>query len=345
MSDMYKGFSPEQFGQLKVARWLGALLALVSICTAAPTQGKESSAVTPPLAVSETKDPEGWMVSQGDRLFAGYRFDSNGKPIIYPLVGPGGHRMTRDFPMEEAGPNERNDHDHHRSFWLTHGDVNGVDFWLDDEHCGKIVHQSGEAITQDDGSVVITTKNDWNAPDGKRLLSDLRRYHFHVSKGRRIIDADFLLIASDGDVNFGDTKEGSFGLRVAGTMKVDAKGGGVVTNAEGLNDKKAWGKKSAWVNYNGPVKGEMVGVTVHDHPESFQYPCRWHVRTYGLFAANPFGVYHFEGGDKTDGVVLKSGETMRLSYRVVLETGDLDSVKTQQDSKDYASTPRPKLNR
>lgn len=319
------------------------LLGTLGLANTPVLQAADKVAKKPALTVSKMENPAGWMVSQGDRLFAGYQLDSNGKPIIYPLVGPAGHRMTRDFPMKDAGPDERNDHDHHRSLWLTHGDVNGVDFWLDDDHCGKIVHRSGEATTRDDGSVVITTHNDWNSPEGKRLLSDVRRYHFSVSGGRRIIDADFLLIASDGDVNFGDTKEGSFGLRVAGTMKVDAKKGGLVTNAEGLHDKDAWGKKSAWVNYSGPVKGDTVGVTVHDHPESFQYPCRWHVRTYGLFAANPFGVYHFVGGEKTDGVVLKKGETMRLSYRVVIEADKFDAEQTASDSKQYASTPRPPL--
>ena len=89
------------------------------------------------------------------------------------------------------------------------------------------------------------------------------------------------------------------------------------------------------------MKEDIVGITVHDHPESFQYPCRWHVRTYGLFAANPFGVHHFVGGKKTDGVVLKSGEKMRLSYRVVLENSQLDTDTVTQDSKQYASTPRP----
>ena len=75
---------------------------------------QRQSAATSQLSVAKVKKPEGWMVVQGDRLFAGYQIDSNGKPIIYPLVGPGGHRLTRDFPMKDAGPNERDDHDHHR---------------------------------------------------------------------------------------------------------------------------------------------------------------------------------------------------------------------------------------
>ena len=310
----------------------------------ATSYGQAPAAAVEPLTVVESTDPAGWTITQGDELFAGYVLDSNGKPIIYPLVGPGGHRMTRDFPMKEAGPNEKSDHDHHRSFWLTHGDVNGVDFWLDDAHCGKIVQTKGSAKANDDGSVVIETENDWNGPDGKRILSDLRRFTFRSVGGRRIIDCDFLLKATDGDVNFGDTKEGSFGIRVAGTMKADAKLGGKITNAQGEHDKDAWGQKSAWVDYSGPVDEDIVGVTIHDHPESFGYPTRWHVRTYGLFAANPFGVHDFVGGDKTEGVVLKNGEQMRLSYRVVLYQGEFDAAVAAADSKDYAAQPRPTLN-
>ena len=288
-------------------------------------------------------DPAGWTIQQDDKLFAGYLVDSNGKPIIYPLHSVDGRRVVRDFPMVEGTESERSDHDHHRSMWLTHGDVNGVDFWLDDAHCGKIVHRNGRAAVTEDGAVVIGTENDWLAPDGKRLLSDTRRFEFRTVEGRRIIDCDFLLKATDGDVNFGDTKEGSFGMRIAGTMKVDAKLGGKVTNAEGLNDKQAWGKKSAWVNYTGPIDGRPPGITIHDHPSSFQHPCRWHVRTYGLFAANPFGVHHFVGGKKTEGVVLKSGDSMRLSYRVVIDDTEFDSNRTTTDWKAYADKDRPEL--
>ena len=293
-----------------------------------------------PLRIEVAKEPVGWKIFQGKKLVLGYQFDSNGKPIVYPVIGPSGHPMTRDFPMTKAGVNERSDHDHHRSMWLTHGNVNGIDFWLDDRGCGKILHQGGAAKANPDGSVTITTENDWNGPDGTHILSDSRKLTVTHKQGRRILDWDVVLIASQGDVNFGDTKEGSFGIRVAGTMKVDAKKGGVTTNAEGKTNKDAWGKKSAWVDYSGPVGEDVVGITVHNHPQSFGYPCRWHVRTYGLFAANPFGVHHFTGGPKTSGIVLKQGETMRLSYRVILHDGSLDVNQAAEDDKQYASTPR-----
>lgn len=295
------------------------------------------------LRVEKVEQPAGWNIYVGDQLFAGYRLDDGGKPIVYPIHGPGGQLMTRHFPMKKDVPGERNDHDHHRSMWLTHGDVNGIDFWLDDKGCGRIVHQDGTAEVTDSGSVVLITTNGWLDPDGEKVLSDTRRFEFRVDDDRRIIDCDFLLKATDGDVNFGDTKEGSFGIRVAGSMKVDAKDGGVITNDEGKTNKDAWGKKSSWVDYSGPVDGETAGITVHAHPSGFGAPCRWHVRTYGLFAANPFGVHHFEGGPKRSGIVLQDGTQFRLNYRVVLHPGGLDSEATQSDAEKYANDPRPEL--
>ena len=308
------------------------------------TTGFSQDSKSTKVRVEPVKDPAGWNVFVGEDLFAGYRSDVAGTPVIYPLHLANDVALTRNFPMKEASVTEKPDHDHHRSMWLTHGDVNGTDFWLDGEKAGKIVQTGGEAEASEDGkSGVIVTSNDWIDTKGEKVLSDTRRYEFFVDKDRRIIDCDFLLKASYGDVNFGDTKEGTFGVRVAGTMKVDAKKGGLITNAEGLNNKAAWGKKSTWVDYSGPVGENTAGVTIHAHPSGFGYPCRWHVRTYGLFAANPFGVYHFDGGDKTNGIVLKKGTKMRLNYRVVLHPGELAMDQTKADSEKYENDPRPPL--
>ncbi len=318
-----------------------ALVAAVLLSRHASAQSAATEKAT--FSVQERTDPTGWNILHGDQLIAGYIQDSAGRPVVYPIVGPGGHRMTRAYPLEPAGENEKSDHPHHKSMWLTHGDVNGTDFWLDRDHAGKIVQTQGNAVVDESGAAVITTENDWVTKDGTKVLSDTRRFAFSQDKDRFIIDCDFLLKATAGDVNFGDTKEGSFGIRVAGTMKVDAKLGGKITNAEGEINNAAWGKKSAWVDYAGPVAGDPVGITIHDHPSSFGYPCRWHVRTYGLFAANPFGVYHFTGGEKTNGIVLKEGSRMRLNYRVVVYQGDFDFDTAAEDSKQYANDPRPEL--
>jgi len=35
--------------------------------------------------------------------------------------------------------------------------------------------------------------------------------------------------------------------------------------------------------------GKTVGIAVFDHPSNPRHPTTWHVRDYGLFAANPLG--------------------------------------------------------
>ena len=111
------------------------------------------------------------------------------------------------------------------------------------------------------------------------------------------------MTASAGPVKFGDTKEGSFGVRVAGSMKVTSKPAGHVINTHGDKDGNAWGKAAPWVDYYGSAvpKGKVVGIAIMNHPSSFRYPTYWHVRTYGLFTANPFGLHHFKGDNSIDG--------------------------------------------
>lgn len=114
------------------------------------------------------------------------------------------------------------------------------------------------------------------------------------------------------------------GVRVAETIKVDAKQGGKIVNSDGLVDQAAWGKRASWVDYYGPVEGQTVGIAMLNHPSSFRYPTYWHVRTYGLFAANPFGLHDFLGKNAKDAdgsYTLKAGESLSLRYRLVFHKG------------------------
>jgi len=49
-------------------------------------------------------------------LFTEYRFTGAPHVYYYPVHGPGGRAMTRNYPMKEGVANEASDHPHHRSF-------------------------------------------------------------------------------------------------------------------------------------------------------------------------------------------------------------------------------------
>ncbi len=285
--------------------------------------------------ITAERSANGAVVKIDGRLFTEYLTRSGTKPILWPIIGPTGKPMTRDFPMrKQAG--EKTDHPHHRSMWFSHGDVNGVNFWLDQGRVGTIQHLEFTKIAGGKPAV-IAARNAWLAPDGRRVCEDERLLHFDTDGDARWIDFDITLKATDGDVIFGDTKEGAFGLRVAESLCVDAKRGGRIVNSRGQTNDAAWGKSADWVDYIGPIDGQTVGIAIFNHPSSFRYPTRWHVRTYGLFAANPFGLREFTGDKRAAGAAkLPADETMTLHYRVLFHRGDEREAKLSERFSDYS---------
>ncbi len=274
-------------------------------------------------------------------FFTEYLTNAGPKPYLWPIIGPGGKAMTRAYPMQQVA-GEKTDHPHHRSLWFTHGSVNGIDFWLEGEAGGKIVHREFTEVAVDQAAK-ITATSDWIAPDGKKVCTDERRIAFHVDGDSRVIDFDVTLIASEGPLVLGDTKEGSFGVRVPTAIDVEPKersNHGRIVNSEGQTDDGAWGKPAAWVDYHGLLDGESVGIAILNHPASFRYPTHWHVRTYGLFAANPFGLHDFHESDQFDGTHrMQANDTITLRYRVIFHRGDQAQAKIAEAFEAYSKTP------
>lgn len=309
-------------------------LMLFGLCVVTPAQLEAGK-----FEVTQEKD--GVTIKLNGKLLTRYLIKSGHKPIFWPVIGPNGKEVTRAYPMREGNPDERKDHHHHRSFWFTHGNVNGIDFWAESADAGHIIQQ--EFLTVKGGATaVISTRNAWMSTagkDGKKQCEDVRTFTFGADDDSWWVDCDIEVQATDGKVVFGDTKEGSFGVRVAGTMKPDAKKGGVLINSEGQMGKDAWGKRAAWVDYNGPVEGEHVGIAILNHPSSFRYPTWWHARTYGLFTANPFGLHHFERNNDLNGShTLQQGKSFSLHHRVLFHKGDEKAGKVAEEFARYAKT-------
>jgi len=280
-------------------------------------------------------------VELDQRLLTEYRVDVGNKPFFFPLIGPTGDSFTRAYPMVTVA-GEDHDHPHQRSCWLTHGNVNGVDFWSESRAAGTIKEVERALVAEGPVLARLWTKNDWIAPDGKKVCGDERIVTFYRTGHVRMIDFDFTIRADSGPATFRDTKEGMFGLRISSSMDVTKKTGGKITNAEGLTDESAWGKASPWVDYAGPVRDKTVGIGVLNHPDSFRHPTTWHVRPYGLFAANPFGWHDFgkpERGDYT----IAAGGSIRFRYRVILHEGPTAGAGLPAHFAAYSRPPRLEL--
>ncbi|MBN1909309.1 MAG: PmoA family protein [Pirellulales bacterium] len=288
------------------------------------------------VTAEKSEDGKKVVIELEGKPFCEYLTRSGTKPIIWPILGPTGKPMTRRWPMEKKGPGEKTDHRHHRSLWFTHGDVNGVDFWLEKPGVtGKIVHRRFVKVAGGD-EAVVATQNDWIGPDGKKVCEDERTLTFGGNDDQRWIDFDITFKATDGPVRFGDTKEGAMGIRMAASIKPDAKKGGRLVDSEGRKGKAVWGKKAAWVDYSGPVDGQTVGITMMNHPTSFRFPTYWHARTYGLCSANPFGLSDFVGKEADGSYTIPKGKTMALRYRILFHKGTASEAKVADAYKVYS---------
>lgn len=101
------------------------IFAISTLCLCNPTVlAQQTQGGT---GVEITNLGEKLRVEINGKLFTEYHFKDVPRPYFYPVIGPTGEPVTRNWPMKEA-ENEQHDHPHHRSLWFTHGDVNGHDF-------------------------------------------------------------------------------------------------------------------------------------------------------------------------------------------------------------------------
>jgi len=296
-------------------RALPFLLVLCAGCVVAPAQ------------VRLTKHDNSVAVEVGGQPFTTFYFGPAApKPYLHPLVSADGVRLTRLYPMESVA-GETHDHPHHRGLWMTHGNVNGIDFWASEpeQRVGKQGLVVLKKIVEMQGgpqSGTLRVLLDWQGPDGRTVINEDRRMVFSGGKDTRSIDFDVMLSAPSKAV-FGDTKEGFFALRLRDEL-TEEKGTGWMINAAGQSGmKQVWGKRSPWVDYDGTVEGRKVGIAIFDHPGNPHYPTWWHARDYGLFAANPFGEKDFTGDKTKNGsVTVEAGQSLHFRYRVLIHAGD-----------------------
>ncbi|HEC44886.1 MAG TPA: hypothetical protein ENI20_18900 [Bacteroides sp.] len=300
------------------------------------------------------------------KLFTSYIYPDNvKKPVLWPVMSPGGNMLTRSYPMVNK-EGDRTDHPHHVGVWLNYGDVNGLDFWNNSEAIspekrdgyGSIYHRSIEKTKSGKGKALLVTTSDWKSPDNTIMLEEQTSFEFIALDNSRIIDRTTTLKAVIDEVKFTDNKEGMFAIRVAREMELpsekpttlmDSHGNatrvekmdntfvkGDYRSAEGVEGKEVWGTRCRWMKLSSEINGEPVALVIIDHPSNVGYPTYWHARDYGLFAANTLGQKIFSDGKNELNFSLKKGETVTFKYRLVVAAENLTDNQINQLADEYA---------
>jgi hypothetical protein len=303
--------------------------------------------------LSFKKEKDTIDIFAGDRLLTTFRFGDYAKPIFYPMNTPAGVCVTRNWPFKEADKGEITDHPHQKSAWFCHGDViaesvkpslpiksvEGHDFWSEVPGHGKIVAVSVGEPKITNGKLTFVVKNEWRASNGTKIMDETRTYHVIPLKGAWLLVMESNILASVSKIVFGDTKEGSFGIRISNQM-TEKSGKGKLTNAQGMvGEKKVWGIVSEWCDYSGTIDGKEVGLTIYADPKN-PHPTCWHARGYGLMAANPFGRNRAgfpEMKGRTDLVTIEKGQGLALRYGILVHDGGVQEGNVAEHFKTFVN--------
>jgi len=302
--------------------------------------------------------PQTWKAvhvkREGDRIdiliggqpFTTYCFGpAAAKPYLFPLRSALGTVVTRGFPIVSNIPGEDHDEPHQRAMYFAHGDINGYDFWGEAEFArwshhsastfGRTVFRTLDELHSGDDSADLRAEFDLVTSERKKIAEETQAYTFSGDEHVRIIDCKFTIHANHGPLRMGDTKEGTFAVRV---VKALAPPAGHMINSDGATgEKEIWGRRADWVDYYGNVAGESVGVAILDHPENLRHPTFWHARQYGLLAANPFGLREFLRDRHRDGsYVIPADGSLILRYRVLIHHGDFHEADVAGAYRRYA---------
>jgi hypothetical protein len=264
------------------------------------------SGATPRISLTNTAG-EKISFRAGDRLLFEYRYTSTRpKTYVHPLCAPDGSPLTLDGPE---------DHIHHRGVLLGWSDVNGYEFFGEDNPGlpkGRIVHQRFEQITG--GPVpLVTAVNHWVG--GNEVILTERRTITALppvdGTVRMQWDSELKAAKPDTVLRAGKAVYNGLGIRLIRSMD-----GGRVLNSSGADTvAEVNGESASWAAYTGALpSGETAGVAIFDHPSNPRHPTPF-------FVMNRFG-YISAAPTFREALPLDTATALKLRFAVVTFMGE-----------------------
>jgi hypothetical protein len=301
--------------------------------------------LTSPLAAADAGAPV-IQIAKSDTMldvtidgkpFTTYRFAPTSddpewhRPYFFPVLSADGVALTADRDRETMGQTTR-EHPWHRSVWVGHGDVNGIDHW---SHRGAGAdrklqrHLSFSSL----GSDSFVEELAWDgAEPGKPVLTERRTVKFLAyPDGARAIDVTSVFTAANGDVvfkvkplNVQGVEAGWLSARVSGEMS-NNKDSQITSSAPATGEKDCRSRPANWCDYSGPIGGKIFGVAEFDDPANPGHPTPFHVRQQGLLTH--LGVHDW---------TLKAGNSQAFHHRLLFHPGDAKSAKLDERYQEFA---------
>lgn len=211
------------------------------------------------------------------------------RPFFHPFNGPSGESLTR-----MGHPGAQN-HDHHRSVWFAHAQVDGIDFWSENT-AARIRQKFWQVYEDGESESVMAARLGWYDGEGtERMEQDLVVASRPGEAGEHSLEIQITLRPGEGReaVELGRSNFGLLAVRLAKSISHHFGGGEVVSSEGGVGEEAVFGRRAAWMDYAGPVavgtgpvrRVAVEGVAFFDHPGNPRHPTPWHVRADGWMGA------------------------------------------------------------
>ena len=241
------------------------------------------------------------------------------RPNFFPVYSPSGRAVTTNCAYR---------YNHHKSIFLGHAVVNGINFFHDNapeaDNLGDVALAESEAEVTDTG-ISLRTRNNWVTKRGKQILAEDRDIEWRPGESVHVLDISSALRPTEEDVVFDKNNHAYIGVRVADTIDVE-DGGRAVDSNGGENEEGIMGQFVDWVDYSGTVAGATVGVTLMNHPTN--PPSPFFFRNYGTMMSC------FTLNDVYE---VKYGETLVMRFRILVHEGGTQEVDISGYHRDFCA--------
>jgi len=238
---------------------------------------------------------------------------------VFPLYTPAGRTVIREFPF---------DHPFHNGFFVGQHPLNVGDrvgnFWAHpprrgpDDHIfvnvGRVDAPREPETEITDDAVRFTFKNVWRDENEDPLLDEVRTVTFRAADDATLCDMTSEKIASQGAVEYPQTKFGSIGVRVEPRL-LPPLGGVVIADGDRRGNAAVTHEdESDFVAY----ENDGFGVLLHILDVGVRGP--WFIRDYGMAMYNPTW---------TRSISTPEGGSWAVGLRVVAYDGPLTEERAK----------------
>lgn len=323
-----------------LSRPLACLAARLTCCVAFAAAGLSNAAHFKPYRCEILPLP-GHQVSfriDGSEKLRWHFDEKYPRPFFFPFNGPSGESLTR---MGHPGAEN---HDHHRSVWFAHAEVDGFNFWADPRHAkqpGTVRQKHWLAYEEGDTEAIMAAQLGWYDDKGKELMEqDLVAALIPLANGEHALEIQVSMRPPNGadKVELGKTNFGFLAVRVAKSLSVHFGGGEIHNSERQKGESEIFAKPARWMDYSGPLfvgtgaKREVVteGITYFDHPSNPRHPAKWHVREDGWMGAS-FCM--------DEGMTLTKDKPLTLRYLLHAHSGIYDPANAATNFEAFSARP------